>query len=260
MEKINLLITDDEQIVLDSIKKHLRNEEELNIFTAYTVNEALDIMNKNDINIILTDLMMPEIDGLEFLKIIHEKDDSIITIMITGYATINSALQAMQFGAFDYIAKPFTRNELKQIVRRAAELVKVARSSAIEGKQSALKEDDAKKGYMKGIGQYSWIMRQDDGLVLVGVERAFLISMGNIQTVYLPSVNDELRQGSVYFQVFTSDLRSQSILSPLSGIVKEINKRVIANPMKALEDPYGSGWLIKIFPTNFDEEIKLMGL
>ncbi len=261
MEKINVLVVDDEQIVLDSIKKHLRNEEELSVSTAFTVAEALETMKNNDIRIILTDLMMPEIDGLEFLKLIKEKDESIITIMITGYATINSALQAMQLGAFDYIAKPFTRNELKQIVNRASDLVKVARASTQDGSvKGVIKDETSKKGYVKGIGQYSWLVRQDDGLVLIGVERAFLISMGNIQTVYLPSKNDELRQGSVYFQVFSSDLRSQSLLSPLSGIVEEVNKKVLNNPTKALEDPYGAGWLIKLNPTNFDEEIKLMGL
>ncbi len=261
MKKINVLVADDEQIVLDSIKKHLRSEEELNVLTALSAPEALELMNQNDIHIVLTDLMMPEIDGLEFLKIIKEKDEDIITIMITGYATINSALQAMQLGAFDYIAKPFTRNELKQIVRRAADLVKVSRESG-EGTKKISKDrrdENGKKSTVKGIGQYSWIMRQDDGLVLIGVERAFLISMGNIQSVYLPSKHDELRQGSVYFQVFSTDLRSQSLLSPLSGTVADVNKKVLENPKEALQDPYGQGWLIKLDPSNFNEEVKLMG-
>jgi len=59
---------------------------------------------------------MPDIDGLEFLKLLQQKNKFIIAIMITGYATINTALQAQQLGAFDYLAKPFTRDELLKVV------------------------------------------------------------------------------------------------------------------------------------------------
>ena len=112
---------------------------------------------------------------------------------------------------------------------------------------------------IKGIGEHSWLMHEDDGSVLIGVERTFLITIGRIQTVYLPSEGDELRQGSIYFQVFSADLRSQSLLSPLSGIVVKVNDDIYNNPNEMLEDPYGKGWLIKIKPTNLDEEIKLIG-
>jgi glycine cleavage system H protein len=103
-------------------------------------------------------------------------------------------------------------------------------------------------------------MREDDGNVLLGVERPFLYSIGKIQNVYLPSIGDELRQGSVYFQVFSSDLRSESLLSPISGYVVAVNEYVLNNPNEALQDPYGLGWLIKLDPENFESEIKVLGL
>lgn len=258
--KINILVVDDEQIVLDSIKKHLRHEEDYIIFTALNVAEALDVMKSNPINIILTDLMMPDIDGLEFLKILKDKIPDVLAVMITGYATINTALQAMQLGAFDYIAKPFTRDELKKIIRRAADYVNVSYEAESQGILNTPESETEKIfGSIKGIGEHSWLMKEEDGSVIIGVERPFLYSVGKIQTVYLPSVGDELRQGSVYFQVFSSDLRSQSLLSPLSGTVIEINEIVSKDPNTALQDPYGSGWLIRLLPSNFDEEVKLMG-
>ena len=90
-KKTNILIVDDEQIVLDSIHKLVRNEPYA-VFTAYSAREALDELKKTD-------------------------------IMVTGYATINTALQATQLGAFDYIAKPFSKKELLGVLKRAAELV-----------------------------------------------------------------------------------------------------------------------------------------
>lgn len=256
--KINLLVVDDEQIVLDSIKKHFRNEGDFEVITRLSVSDGLEVVDESNINIILTDLMMPEIDGLEFIKIIKDKDPDILMIMITGYATINTALQAMQLGAFDYIAKPFTRDELRKVVKRAAELIGVKNS--VKNGNAKTKEKDNNQKSIKGIGEHSWIMMQDDGNVVIGVERPFLINIGRIQSVYLPGIGDELRQGSTYFQVFSTDLRSQSLLSPLSGVVVSINSNIIQDPNNALQDPYDDGWLIKIRPSNFKEEVKLMGL
>lgn len=257
--KLNILVVDDEQIILDSIKKHLRNEAGYKVLTALSVPEAYSIMEKETIHIILTDLMMPEIDGLEFLKVIRENNPNIIAVMITGYATINTALQAMQLGAFDYLAKPFTREELRKLMKRAGDhafAILNAGDLSVNPRQT---EAEKIMSSIKGIGEHSWLMLEDEGSVLIGVERTFLISIGRIQTVYLPSIGDELRQGSIYFQVFSADLRSQSLLSPLSGIVLKVNEEVCNNPNEMLEDPYGKGWLIKLKPTKLIEEMELIG-
>lgn len=259
--KISVLIVDDEQIVLDSIKRHLRKEDKYQIDTALEAETALDLMEQRKYSIVLTDLMMPEIDGLELLKIVKDKYPKTLVVMITGYATINTALQAMQLGAFDYLAKPFTRAEIKQVISRAADLV--AAAGAVSEKNGGAKSRDPalrKPEALQGIGQHSWLMKQEDDAVLIGVERPFLINVGKIQSVYLPAKGDTLRQGSVYFQVFSDDLRSQSLLSPISGTVIEANEQVNLNPNEALRDPYGGGWLLRIKPSNFAEEVKLIGL
>ncbi len=259
-EKINVLIVDDEQIVLDSVERHLKKEGVYNVFTALSVKQALSIIDENRIDIALTDLMMPEIDGLGFLKIVKEKNEEIIAVMITGYATINTALQAQELGAFDYLAKPFTRKELMKIVKRAADLAKTSREKAAASENPAAVGAEKMPSSLKGIGEHSWLMIEEDGEVRIGVERPFLYSLGKLQSVYLPEVGDELRQGSVYFQAFSADLKSDSLLCPVSGIVTDVNKEVIDNPNKALEDPYGQGWLLKLSPTKFEEERKLLGL
>ena len=260
--KIGVLVVDDEQIVLDSITKHLRKED-YTLHCVLSARGALDKMRSEEIDIILTDLMMPDMDGLELMATVKADRPNLPVIMITGYATINTALQATQLGAFDYVAKPFSRRELLAVVKRAADLVRAAADpdrSPEEDVRTARRQDRDYLRSFKKIGDRSWLMLQEDGIVIMGVERSFIESIGRIQTVYLPSKGDEIRQGGVYLQIFSSDLRSHNVLSPLSGIVVDVNQKVLDDPVSALQDPYGDGWLIHIKPSRFDFETKLLGL
>jgi CheY-like chemotaxis protein/glycine cleavage system H lipoate-binding protein len=252
------LVVDDEQIVLDSVRKHLRKDN-YTIHTVMSGGEALDLITHTPVDIVLTDLMMPEMNGLELMKEIKSKLPQVPVIMITGYATINTALQATQLGAFDYIAKPFTRSELMAVIQRASGVAQKTNGVAAAGDADQVDSKPTRRE-LKTIGEFSWIMMQDDGTVLMGVERPFLHTIGRIQNIVLPSPGDKLRQGSVYFQVFSADLRSHTVLSPLSGTVVAINESVVGNPAGALEDPYGEGWLVKLKPSRFEYEIKQLGL
>jgi len=259
MERIlNVLVVDDEQVVLDSIIKHLKKDN-FTIHTALTAKAGLDILETGKMDIILTDLMMPEMDGLQFMKEVKDRDPHTPVIMITGYATINTALQATELGAFDYIAKPFTKSELRSVLQRASELVLKSEAAGEKAKAGAGGAAGISARELKAIGDFSWIMVQEDSTVILGVERSFLHTIGRIQNIFLPSVGDQVRQGSVYLQIFSSDLRSHTVLSPLSGKVVEVNNKVLANPAVALEDPYGDGWLIRLKPSRFDFEIKELG-
>jgi len=254
---VSILVVDDEQIVLDSIKKHLRKDN-YTIHTAMSARDALELIDGTPVDIVLTDLMMPEMDGLELMKEIKAKQPQVPVIMITGYATINTALQATQLGAFDYIAKPFTRSELMAVIQRASGAVQKPENDNASEKNANEAKPSLRE--LKTIGEYSWIMMQDDGSVLMGVERPFLHTIGRILNIVLPAPGDKLRQGSVYFQVFSADLRSHTVLSPLSGTVVAINENVAADPTVALQDPYGEGWLVRLKPSRFEYEIKQLGL
>lgn len=253
---INILVVDDEQIVLDSVCRHLRKEA-CTMHTALSVKDALKIMDETDIHVVLTDLMMPEIDGLEFMKLVKDRRADIPVIMITGYATVNTALQATQLGAFDYVAKPFAKSELLGVIHRVIELVQAEAAPEENGQAGPQERLEAKT--FKSIGDHSWIMLEEDGAVLLGVEHVFVQRLGKIQTLYLPEPGDELRLGGVYLKIFSSDLTLHPITSPLTGIVIEVNQQVLSDPNHALEDPYGNGWLVRLKPTRFDEEVDLLG-
>jgi CheY-like chemotaxis protein/glycine cleavage system H lipoate-binding protein len=256
--KLNVLVVDDEQVVLDSVGKLLKREN-LNLHLVLTPMEGLERVKSDQIDIVLTDLMMPEIDGLELMKMVQDVNPHIPVIIITGYATINTALQATQLGAFDYVAKPFSKKELTAVIRRAVDLVTAVESGGDAALNVDVERSAPHVGDMRTLGDQSWMMLEEDGIVVLGVEQKFVADAGRVQSLYLPSKGDEIRQGSVYLQLVSPDFRSHNVLSPLSGIVVEVNERVLNDPNEALTDPYGDGWIIKLKPTRFNFEIKLLG-
>jgi FixJ family two-component response regulator len=254
--KLGVLVVDDEQVVLDSIRKHLQRAN----YAVHTVLSAKQLLNELgtiEFDIILTDLMMPEIDGLELLKLMKERLPHTPVIMITGYATISTALTAMQRGAFDYVAKPFTRSELLSVVNRASELVLASEASAEKpGADKPFEQADWQSEIPKTLTAHGWTRLQDDGEVLMGVEKAFLESIGKIQNVFLPSRGDELRQGGAYLRIFSTDLRTHTVLSPLSGTVVDVNEKALKDPAAICSEKPEDVWLIRLKPSKFELEIK----
>ncbi len=115
-----VLVVDDEMVVCKSIQKILNREGHT---VEYTLNaqEAMERMEKETFDVIITDLMMPKISGMRLLATTKERWPEINVIMITGYATVKSAVLALKLGAFDYIPKPFTPDELSIVTASALE-------------------------------------------------------------------------------------------------------------------------------------------
>ena len=120
--RLKVVVVDDEEVILDTIRDLLQKEN-YDVITYLSAVEALQDIRKGDTDIVLTDLMMSEMDGLELMKAIREFQPEIPIIMITGYATIHTARHAKKLGAFDHVAKPFSMADLKDVVRRAADQV-----------------------------------------------------------------------------------------------------------------------------------------
>lgn len=113
-----ILVVDDEEIVGESCKRILE-EDGYEVETALSGEEALRKMKENPYDIVLTDLKMPGMDGMEVLKTIRKDYPDTIVIMITGFATVETAVESMKLGAFDYIPKPFTPDEVSIVVKKA---------------------------------------------------------------------------------------------------------------------------------------------
>jgi len=115
-----ILVVDDEMIVCESCKRILE-EEGYEVEAALSGKEAFEKMKANPFDIVITDLKMPGIDGMEVLRTFCKEYPDSIIIMITGFSTVETAVEAMKLGAFDYIPKPFTPDEVSIVVKKAIE-------------------------------------------------------------------------------------------------------------------------------------------
>jgi DNA-binding NtrC family response regulator len=113
-----ILVVDDEITVCKSIRQALLNNE-YEIDMALSGEEALKKEDEKKYDVIVADLMMPGLSGIDLLKALKAKNSSARVIMITGYPTMKTTVQSMQIGAFDYLPKPFLPNELRSLVARA---------------------------------------------------------------------------------------------------------------------------------------------
>jgi two-component system response regulator HydG len=116
----NILLVDDYKPHRDSLAKILEGEG-FRVFPASDGEEALDILRQDFIHLVITDLKMPRMDGVELLKVAKTIRPEVEVILITGYGTVDTAVTAMKDGAYDYIQKPFKPREIRKLVRKAIE-------------------------------------------------------------------------------------------------------------------------------------------
>jgi DNA-binding NtrC family response regulator len=118
MKKI--LVIDDEAIIRTSCERTLAPEG-FDVRTATGGRDGLDCLEKEPFNLVLLDLKMPDIDGIEVLNKINQNWPDTKVVMITGYSTVDTAVQALRLGAFNFIEKPFTPDTLISAVREIFE-------------------------------------------------------------------------------------------------------------------------------------------
>jgi len=118
--RTSILIVDDETVVRDSLGKWFE-EEGYSVETATTARDALLKLPTQRWDVALVDIKMPGMDGLELQRKIREVDPEILVIIMTGYASVETAVQALKDGAYDYITKPFDPDDLAHLVRKALE-------------------------------------------------------------------------------------------------------------------------------------------
>ncbi|HTY21702.1 MAG TPA: response regulator [Desulfomonilaceae bacterium] len=123
-KKGKILVLDDEQIVLDSIRRILDGEN-YEVRTCRSGDQALNAIKEGGFDVLITDLKMPGMDGIQAMEALTEIDPDLSMIMVTAYSTVDSAVKAMKLGAVDYIRKPFTPDQLTALVDQVMENRKV---------------------------------------------------------------------------------------------------------------------------------------
>jgi DNA-binding NtrC family response regulator len=137
----SILIVDDEKNVVNLLEKMLKKQG-YTTYCAYNGKEALDIIDINQIDLVISDIRMPEIDGISLLKKVKEVDPAIEFMLITAFATVETAVEALRIGARDYIIKPFNLEDI------TAAIDKITKSAADEDIQD-VDQADKNETYLK---------------------------------------------------------------------------------------------------------------
>lgn len=137
----NILVIDDEEVILDSCREIL-SKENYEVKLASSGKKGLELIRKNVFDVIIVDLKLPDINGIEILKRIKKDNPDIIVIVITGYATIASAVEVMKLGAYDFIPKSFTPDELRIIVKRGLEKRRLTVENILLKERLMIKDED----------------------------------------------------------------------------------------------------------------------
>ena len=127
-DMIRILIAEDDDSLREILQEFLRNPQRI-IETYKNGEEALPALEKSMFDILITDLVMPGVDGLQILREAKVRHPDCVVIIITGYASLDTAIQAIRGGAYDYIRKPFKLDELGVVVNNACEKIYLVREN-----------------------------------------------------------------------------------------------------------------------------------
>jgi DNA-binding NtrC family response regulator len=138
-----ILLVDDEPLVLDSLRELVADEEKYHVTTAENGKMALEMTAREDYAVVITDLMLKDITGIELLKAIKSRAPETQVIMVSGKGSIDFAVEAMKMGSFDFLTKPYSPSHLLQILDRA----RAYYDSLVENKQLKGEIRRLKKNY-----------------------------------------------------------------------------------------------------------------
>ncbi|MCX8031137.1 MAG: response regulator [Thermodesulfovibrionales bacterium] len=124
-----ILIIDDEPDMLVLLSMIIKSRTSYEVITTSNPYEALEWIKKGGYDLVITDLKMPGVDGMEILKTIRKYDEDVPVIIITAYGTVESAIEAMSMDAFDFITKPFRKEQILFTIDKAIKWLKTIREN-----------------------------------------------------------------------------------------------------------------------------------
>jgi FixJ family two-component response regulator/glycine cleavage system H lipoate-binding protein len=260
--KARILAVDDEQVILDSFRKILVLDGYA-VDTVETGAEALGLIQQHHYDFLFTDLKMPTMSGEDVAKAAKHLRPDIDVIVITGYATVESAVECMKRGVMDYVQKPFTETELTDLVkkflyRRQERIEKELKPRVHISHVSELSSFPAAEFVIPGGAFISeghcWLTLEPDGIVKVGIDDFAKKMLGKITDLEFPNLGMKVTAGQPLFSVRLGN-RTMAFDAPISGQVTKINKYLGENLGSLEATPYGQNWICTIDADDFDGEL-----
>jgi len=257
-----ILCVDDEEVILNSLRKILVLDG-YNVDTVETGQEALGLIRMHDYDIVFTDLKMPAMSGEDVTKAVKHLRPDIDVVIITGFASVESAVECMKHGTLDYIQKPFTEDELRLFVKRALIKRRDRIEKQLKPRVHVLGPEDSDPG-IKGefsipggvhvSAGHCWVSLAEDGTARIGLDDFARKLLGNVDSINFPNIGTHVTAGNPLFRVNQGSRRAP-FHAPVSGRIVMINEAVGNNCARLEQTPYGKNWICVIEGTNLDAEL-----
>lgn len=189
-----VLVVDDEDIIRDIISEHLGTIN-VDVLEAKNGEMALDCIRNHDVDLVISDIMMPKLNGVEFLKRFRDEGFNFPFIFITGHASVDSTVQALRLGAFDYLEKPFNLDDIEILIGKALRVswqkqkLKSSAPSTVEDKV------DAEAMEVQDLMQHIKALRSEDTLAVgLDVEEQESESSSGVDELIEPLVTETTSQ------------------------------------------------------------------
>lgn len=234
MNKIpKILIIDDEEIVIDSCTHILANSG-YQIFTANNGTKGLETLEQENPDLVFVDLKMPGLSGIEVLEKIQEYDSTIVPIVITGFATVSSAVEAMKKGAYDFLPKPFTPDEMRLIAKRALDKrVLVLETIALRREKEMLREQFAAivshelKSPLGAVQQSMYGLTSDLSDRLSEEQKSKILRLQSRIGDLIKLVNTLLRAISIDISTIRDNFEPTSIFESISKAIESVQQHAV---------------------------------
>lgn len=250
----DVLVIDDEPVVTQAVSKIFAGEG-MTVDAADQGKAALEKLEKCSYRLIICDIMMTDVDGFQFLAEAARRGIAAPVVMATGYATVENAVRSLMCGAADFIAKPFTAEEILSVARRAIRCCALQRQAVPAGRRDSLAFVPCPPKYYR-LGFVSWVKAENDGTALIGLNDLFLKALERIERIELLPVHDEVIQGGPCATVACADGAAHAVMSPVSGRIVEVNATAAARATAVEKDPYFEGWLYRVVPTDLRSDLQ----
>ena len=241
-ERRPVLIVEDEAVVL-KVSSMALTAHGIEPVEAPTVDAAKALLERQAFPVVLSDLKLPGASGFDLLRHITRTDRRCQVIIITGYATIENALESFQLGSFDFLPKPFDTEELVSVVDRALRYF------------DRRQEDAPARSDRSFLGRHSWVSLDADGSATVGVGETLALATDAPQSIDCLQVGNHTTQGECCCTLSCKDGFAHRVWAPLSGEVLSVNPKLENAPELIQQSPLDEGWLLRIIPSDLDQEL-----
>lgn len=253
----DLLVVDDEEVICQACRR-IFSRQGFKVDTNTDARQGLALAAAKDYEIILLDIKMPNMDGIQFLEQLRQTKLEVPVLIITGYPSIPNAAAAMRLGACDYVTKPFTSEEITSAVQRV-----LATRRIPEGNGEFGAEVDDQIAALAAESQIlfwgeSWFRMEVDGSACVGAVLPGLRGATPSQ-LRVPRIGEVVYQGLPLAGVTVPGKPMLMVASPVSGVVMAVNELLPKRLGWLATDPCGEAWIAHVCTTEYDREAEQCG-